>query len=98
MLSEYNGNNLIENGILYFYSSWVSSCNVPKDNLNFINNNLKNVDIQKINTTKYYNIKKNFEIKTIPSFALIKNNKIIAKLDGMSNKITLNKWIVEHLN
>lgn len=98
MVIEYNGKNFIETGILYFYSSWVSSCNIQKDNFEFIKVKYKEINILKINTTKFYKIKKDYEIKVIPSFVIIKNNEIISKLDGMSNKITLNKWIMKYMN
>jgi hypothetical protein len=52
----------------------------------------------KVNTTKYYNLKKIYNIKIIPSFLIIKDSKLISKLDGMSNKILLDKWILEYFN
>lgn len=98
MLIEYNGTNLIQNGILYFYSSWISECNIPRDNINNLITKHKNINILKINTTKYYKMKSNYNIKTIPSFVLIENSKEISRIDGMSNKITLNQWILENIN
>lgn len=98
MIIEYNGNNFIETGILYFYSSWVSSCNIQKENFEFIKDKYKNINILKINTTKYYMLKKDYNIKVIPSFVILKNKEIISKIDGMSNKITINKWINNYFN
>lgn len=96
MILEYKGTNLINDGILYFYSSWINDCSISKNSLNEINSKFKNINIQKINVTKYYKLKKDYNIKIIPSFLYIKNDKVISKIDGMSNTISLNKWIVDN--
>lgn len=98
MIKEYNGNNLIKNGILYFYSSWVSTCNIPKSNLSYLENKYKNIDMMKINTTKFHDVKKIYNIKIIPSFIIIKDTELVSQLDGISNKITLDKWILNNIN
>lgn len=93
MISEYNGNNLISNGLLFFYSSWISDCNLTKDYLNNLTKKYNNLVILKINTTKYYNLKQLYKINAIPSFIYIKDNQIISQLIGFNNQINLDKWI-----
>jgi thioredoxin-like negative regulator of GroEL len=95
LLIEYNGNNFISSGVLYFYSSWSSECNISKDNLNKLLT--KNINILKINTTKHYKIKLDYKIKTIPSFILINDKKEVSRIDGMINKIKFDKWILDNL-
>ena len=96
MIKEYNGSNIIENGLLYFYSSWISSCNMYNELNERISNKFTDLDIMRINTTKYYSMKEQYNIKKIPSYVLIKNNANIAKLDGMTNQYSLINWINEN--
>jgi hypothetical protein len=96
LILEYNGSNLISNGILYFYSAWLSDCSVAKNNIIDISIIHKDITIQKINVTKYYKLKKYYNVKVIPSLILINNDKLMSKLDGISNKLTINNWIKEN--
>ena len=51
--------------------------------------------IVRINTTKYPGLKKNFEVTRIPSYLFIKDGKVIKRLNGNVDLMTLTKWINE---
>ncbi|MBO5712050.1 MAG: thioredoxin family protein [Acholeplasmatales bacterium] len=93
MINEYNGSNLIDNGLIYFYSSWISTCNMYNDLINIIDKKFRNLSIMKVNTTKHYDMKEEFEVKKIPSFVLVKNNEIISRIDGTTSQYTMINWI-----
>lgn len=90
MIYEFNGN--IVDGLYYFYASWNSKCNASMNRLERISNKF-NITIIKVNTTKYPNMKKNFNIVRIPSYLYIKDNIVMSKMEGNIDYISLFKWI-----
>jgi thiol-disulfide isomerase/thioredoxin len=96
VIKEYNGTNLIKDGLLYFYSSWISSCNMYNELVSNIDKKFKDLSIMKINTTKHYELKEKFKITKIPSFIMIKDDEIISRKDGNTNQYTIINWINEN--
>lgn len=93
MIIEYKESfDLNELGIYYFYASWNNSCNISKELIEKLSNEIKNINIIKINTTKYPYLKKKYSINRIPSYAIIKNCSLVSKIDGGINSYSLLKW------
>lgn len=93
MIYEFNGNLI--NGLYYFYSGWASKCRLIQDRLEKISKANPDLVIVRINTTKYPGLKKNFEVTRIPSYLFIKDGKVIKRLNGNVDLMTLTKWINE---
>lgn len=96
MIYEYNGSNLAD-GLYYFYASWNSRCNVLAERITKLNMEFKNLTIYKVNTTKYANMKKDFQVSKIPSYLLIQNQQVVSRKDGNFDYISLKKWLNERL-
>lgn len=93
---EYNGSSIID-GLYYFYASWNSNCNTLKDRINKIDKSF-NINIVKINITKYNEIKRLYNVTKIPTYLLIKNNEVLSGINGNVDYNTLNKWLKENIN
>ena len=96
MIYEYNGSNIVD-GLYYFYAAWNSKCNTLKERINKLNNNY-NINIYKVNTTKYNNLKQLYSINKIPIYLLIKNEKVISSIHGNVDYYTLSKWLKDKLD
>ncbi|MDE7263153.1 MAG: thioredoxin family protein [Anaeroplasmataceae bacterium] len=96
MIYEYNGSNLAD-GLYYFYASWNSRCNILADRLLKLNLDFKNLTIYKVNTTKYSQMKKDFNVVKMPSYLLIKNQQVISRKDGNLDYFSLKKWLSERM-
>lgn len=93
MILEYNGGNFDGEYLAYFYATWSSNCNIYLDALKKIDYEIKNLRILRINISKYYNLKKKYLIKKIPTFILLNGNNVISRLDGYIDQYSLLKWI-----
>lgn len=91
MVNEFNGN--IIDGVYFFYSGWAGKCNYINDRINRISKKYPNINVIKVNTTKYMGLKKQFLIQRIPTFIYIKNYKEIKRIEGNVDYITLNNWL-----
>ena len=96
MIYEYNGSNIVD-GLYYFYASWNSNCNTLKERINRIDRNY-NINIYKVNTTKFNNIKKSYNVTKIPSYLLIKDNNVVSSINGNVDYYTLSKWLKDNLD
>ncbi len=94
MVYEFSGGNLTD-GLHYFYAAWNSKCNVLADRITRLNLEFPNLNIYKINTTRYPNIKKEFNISKIPSYILLKNGEIVGRRDGNIDYFSLKSWLKE---
>lgn len=95
MIIDYNLNNLGDTGLLFFYASWASKCNLHLDALKRIQYENKDMNIYKINVSKYPHFKKQYNINKIPSFVIIKNNNVIDKVNGYIDQYSLSRWVKE---
>lgn len=96
MIYEYNGSNLGD-GLYFFYAAYNSKCNVLAERINKLNNDYKNLNIYRVNTTKYMNIKNQLSVTKIPSYLLIKNQSVISRKDGNVDYYTLKQWLKERV-
>lgn len=90
MIYEFNGN--LVDGLYYFYASWNSKCNSSHDRLERISKK-HNLNVIRVNSTKYPGLKKNFNVSRIPTYLFIKDGNVIKKLEGNIDYISLSKWI-----
>ena len=97
MIYEYNGSNMTD-GLYYFYASWNSNCNTIKNRINRLDNSYPEINIYRLNTTKYNKLKNEFNISRIPTYVLIKNNEVISKINGNIDYYSLSNWLKENLN
>ena len=97
MIKEYNG-EVIDDGfiLLFFYASYSSNCNTSLANLDYLAHSFTDMDIIKINITKYINLKTKYKIKVIPTYLLLNKNNIISKCEGAQNRIALTGWVNQY--
>ncbi|MDE5714571.1 MAG: thioredoxin family protein [Anaeroplasmataceae bacterium] len=93
MIYEYNGQDLFD-GLYFFYASWNSKCNVLAERIQKLNLEF-NINIYRVNVTKYGNLKQQFRINRIPSYLLIKNGEVISRRDGNVDYYSLKLWLKE---
>ena len=93
MIIDYNGGKINNNALLFFYASWSSNCNLHLDALKRINKEYNDLIILRINTSKYVNLKKEFNINKIPTFILYIEDEIKARIDGYKDQYSLINWI-----
>ena len=96
LIFEFTGSNMIDNGLLFFYASWSSNCNIQLDALKKIEKDNPDLQILKINTTKYRISKDKYQIHKIPTFIIIIDNKIISRMDGYKDRISLSNWVKKY--
>lgn len=96
MISDYNGFNMIDTGLLYFYSSYSSKCSIFLDAIQKAFAKCKG-NVLKINLTRYQELKRKYNIKGIPEFIIIKNNNIVSRIGGIIDSYSLEKWINNNL-
>ena len=58
-----------------------------------INKEYNDLIILRINTSKYVNLKKEFNINKIPTFILYIEDEIKARIDGYKDQYSLINWI-----
>lgn len=98
MIIEYDVNTVFRGyNILFFYSSWSSTCTVNENILNDLNKKYKDIGIIKINTTKFYDLKKRYDINRIPSYLLVSNGKEISRYSGGINLKFLEEWLRKYI-
>lgn len=90
MIYEFNGN--LVDGLYYFYASWNSKCNHSMERLEKISRKY-DMNIIKINTTKYPGLKTNFNVSKIPTYLYVVDGKVIKRIEGNVDYISLSKWI-----
>ena len=96
LIFEFTGSNMIDNGLLFFYAYWSSNCNIQLDALKKIEKDNPDLQILKINTTKYRISKDKYQIHKIPTFIIINDNKIISRMDGYKDRISLSNWVKKY--
>ncbi|MGM9969341.1 MAG: thioredoxin family protein [Anaeroplasma sp.] len=94
MILEYNFQSSIDGyALLFFYASWSSNCNLHQDAIKRIASENKDLNIYKINTTKYPNLKQKYNVHKIPTFILLNDNRIVSRVDGYKDGYSLSKWV-----
>ncbi len=98
MIKEYEGNTLFKGyNILFFYGSWSSTCTVNEKILMDLNKKYPNIDIIKVNTTKFYDMKKKYTLNRVPSYLLVKDEKEISRFSGGINLKFLDEWLRKNM-
>ncbi len=96
MIYEFNGSNGFNDlTILFFYSSYTSKCSYNERILLDLDKLYKDINIVKVNVSKFYYMKKDYDILKIPTYVLVKDNKMISKFEGGINLVYLKDWIDE---
>ena len=94
MLLEYNSQIEIKGfSLLYFYASWSSNCNLHKESIKRIDNENKDLNIYRINVTKFPNLKQKYSIHKIPSYIILNEGNIVSRLDGYTDGYSLSRWV-----
>ena len=96
MIYEYNNSNL-NDGLYFFYASWNSHCNLLIERLNKLSNDFPTLNIYKVNSSKYTNLKRQLKVNKIPSYLLIKNNNINSRRYGNIDSYSLKIWIKDNI-
>lgn len=90
MIYEYNGKEIKGLNVLFFYSAWSKSCVINEQIIKDIG---KSINVIKVNTTKYYELKERYNVKKIPTYILVSNDRIISKYSGLINSKSIYEWI-----
>lgn len=75
-----------------FYTSWCGPCKMLEPVLE----QLKNIDIIKVNVEEEIELGNKFKIYAVPTLILIKDKKEIARTEGYKDLEELEKWIEEN--
>lgn len=75
-----------------FYTSWCGPCKMLAPVLE----QLKNIDIIKVNVEEEIELGNKFKIYAVPTLILIKDKKEIARTEGYKDLEELEKWIEEN--
>ncbi|MGM9971993.1 MAG: thioredoxin family protein [Anaeroplasmataceae bacterium] len=91
MIQEYNENTQIRGlMVLFFYASWSKSCALNEEIISIIS---KKINVLKINTTKYYDLKIKYNVKKIPTYILSRDGNIISIYSGPINRKNVLGWL-----
>lgn len=93
MIVEYNGGNINPNCLVYFYASWASKCNLHLDALKKIEAENKDLLILRVNVSKFHALKEKYTITKIPTFMILNNDSIIARVNGYTDQYSLTRWV-----
>lgn len=77
-------NGDISNGkvLLFFYAGYHSNCNITLQMLDDISKYHPDINLIKINTTKFYTMKTKYNIKVLPCIIYLKDGNVIDKISG----------------
>lgn len=75
-----------------FYTSWCGPCKMLAPVLE----QLKNIDVIKVNVEEEIELGDKFKIYAVPTLILIKDKKEIARTEGYKDLEELEKWIEEN--
>lgn len=77
-----------------FYTSWCGPCKM----ISPILEQLKNIDVIKVDAEEETEISNKFKITAVPTLVLIKDKKEIARTQGYHDLEELEKWIEDNKN
>ncbi len=95
MVYEYSGGKL-QDGLYFFYAAWNSNCNVLLERITKLNQQF-NVNIYRVNTTRFSQLKQQLGVNRIPSYLWIVNEKVESRKEGNIDFFTLKKWLQERV-
>ncbi len=95
MIYEYGGASL-PNGLYYLYAGWSSKCNLIKERIERISKEHPSLNIYRVNTTKFPQLKAEWQITRIPSYVYVESGTVKEKMMGNVDLFSLQKW-VNHL-
>ena len=72
--------------IVDFYAEWCGPCKIIGNTLEELQNENQDINILKINVDKYKKLAIKFEVMSIPTLLVYKDNKIINRKVGLCNK------------
>lgn len=96
MIIEYSGGNFNPDCMVYFYASWSSRCNLHLDALKRIENENRDLTILRVNTSKYHMLKEKYNITKIPTFLMIHDDTVVARVNGYTDQYTLTRWVKKY--
>lgn len=83
--------------LINFYADWCEPCKNVDPVLETLQNTYSNIIVLKVNVERFQDIALEYRIKTIPTFCLVKKEKVISRFSGVNLKtlrMTVKKFIL----
>jgi len=79
-----------------FYADWCGPCKMLASVLEEVDEELKDLEIIKVNTDDFFHLAKEYKVLSIPALKLFSKGKIVAETEGFLSKKELLEWLEEH--
>lgn len=98
MLKEYSGViSPNKTTVIQFYADWCGPCQMMKPVIQGVSEEMEDLDFIKINIDDHGDVAKQFEVTSIPTLMIMKDDNVIVKESGFKPKDALTKWINKHI-
>ena len=77
------------NGLLYFSAPWCAPCKIMSPIVDELSNELENVKVAKVNVDEAPEISGKLNIRSIPTFIVMKDGEIVDRKTGSMSKSKL---------
>jgi len=82
-----------ETVVLDFYSDYCNPCKMLMKDLDELTYGLSYIKIQKLNIMDNYDLTEKYNIMSVPTLVLLKNNEVLASYVGYRGKEDLKKFL-----
>lgn len=79
----------VKEAVVEFWSPWCMLCKASSKPFEELSNEHKNIYFFKVNVDEVESVKKEFDLKKLPTFVRIKNSNLEIKIEGYKDKTSL---------
>ncbi len=80
-----------------FWAPWCGPCRMLSSVLSGIDGTIDNLKIIKINVDEAQDLASKYDIQSVPTIFLMKNNEIVDRQSGFMSKSALSDWISRNI-
>ena len=82
--------------VLDFYSDYCMPCKMLSKDLDEISKDFSDIKFEKLNINDNYELTEKYNVMTVPTLVMIKNNEFLASYIGYKGKEDLKRFLVEN--